>query len=73
MRGLRIFVLSAVGLLICSSHVHAQNIEDMISKYTSDNGKGYVQPLADAFGANLNSGFYHHAKVKKAGFQLYSA
>lgn len=48
-----------------------QDIEGLISKYTEENGKGYMQPFADAFGANLNSGLFHSAKVKKLGFQLY--
>lgn len=50
--------------------LQAQDIESYVSKYTSENGKGYLQPLADAFGANLNSGFYHSAKVKTVGLQV---
>ncbi len=49
----------------------AQELEDYVSKYTSANGAGYMQPLADAFGANLNSGFYHGAHIKTLGFHIY--
>jgi len=49
----------------------AQNLEDYLSAYTGDNGKGYVKPLADAFGANINSGFYHDADIPFAGVNIY--
>ncbi|HJZ41483.1 MAG TPA: DUF6588 family protein [Bacteroidales bacterium] len=48
-----------------------QDIEGLISKYTEENGKGYMQPFADAFGANLNTGLFHSAQIEKLGFQLY--
>lgn len=50
---------------------HAQDIEELLSKYTSGNGEKYMQPFADAFTANLNSGLFHNAKLKKMGFQIY--
>jgi hypothetical protein len=46
-------------------------LEDYVSKYTSENGKGYLQPLADAFGANINSGLYHGARISTLGFNIY--
>jgi len=49
----------------------AQELEDYVSKYTSENGAGYMQPLADAFGGSLNSGFYHGARIKSFGFHIY--
>ncbi|WP_282039545.1 DUF6588 family protein [Saccharicrinis aurantiacus] len=51
--------------------LHAQNLEDFISKYTSENGQKYMQPFADAFSANLNSGLYHNSSIEKWGFQMY--
>lgn len=48
----------------------AQEIEDFLAKYTSENGTGYMQPFANAFGANLNSGFMHNAYIPKNGFRL---
>ncbi|UZR96349.1 DUF6588 family protein [Chondrinema litorale] len=41
----------------------AQNIEDFLQKYTSENGSGYMQPMVYALGGNLNSGFIHSAKI----------
>jgi hypothetical protein len=49
----------------------SQSVDDFISKYSSVNGPGYMQPLADAFGATFNSGLFHTAHIKKMGFQLY--
>ncbi|MEM7110652.1 MAG: DUF6588 family protein, partial [Bacteroidota bacterium] len=49
----------------------AQDLEDFVSKYTDDNGSGYLQPLSDVFGANMNTGWFRHAKVNKKKFQLY--
>ncbi|WP_020533779.1 DUF6588 family protein [Flexithrix dorotheae] len=49
----------------------SQNLEDFVSKYSGKNGTGYMQPLSDAFGANMNSGLFRDAKVKKSGFQMY--
>jgi hypothetical protein len=61
--------LLCIGLT--ASNLHAQEFEDFVKKYTGANGKGFMQPLADAFGANLNSGWYHSAYIAKPGFQLY--
>lgn len=58
-------------IFMVTSNLHAQEFEDFVSKYTGANGQGYMQPLADAFGANLNSGWYHNAYIRQQGFQLY--
>ncbi len=51
--------------------VYAQTVEDILSKYTEENGQMYLQPFADAFSADFNSGLFHNAKVKKKGFHIY--
>ncbi len=56
--------------LSISTSLQAQEIEDFLAKYTSENGSGYMQPFANAFGANLNSGFFHNAYIPKQGFRL---
>jgi hypothetical protein len=67
----RSFILSGfLSVLTCIS-AFSQDIEDLVSKYTDENGKGYMQPLADAFGATFNSGLFHSAHLKKMGFQMY--
>ena len=51
--------------------VLSQNVEDFVSRYSKANGIGYLQPLADVFGANFNTGLFHSAHIKKMGFQVY--
>lgn len=41
----------------------AQSLEERLKKFTSDFAKGYTAPFTDAFGAALNSGWYHTADV----------
>lgn len=48
-----------------------QKLDDFITKYNETNGKGYIQPIADVFGASFNSGLFHSARLKKLGFQGY--
>ncbi len=65
----RLFLLAVA--FICMGVTVGQDLEDYVSKYTQDNGKKYLQPFADAFSADLNSGLFRQAVVKKKGFQLY--
>ena len=58
-------------VFLLATPLYAQDFEDFVRKYTGANGSSYMQPLADAFGANLNSGLYHNAYIRKQGFQLY--
>ena len=70
MKTQRIIAAALLFVLITGAAAVAQDIEDNVSVYTSANGKKYLQPLADAFGANLNSGFFRSAKIKKLGLSL---
>jgi hypothetical protein len=46
-----------------------QNVlDETIQQLTSDNVRGYIQPMVDSFGANMNSGFPGSARIKKMGF-----
>ena len=50
---------------------YAQNpIEDAVKQLSSDNAKGYLQPMVTSFGANLNSGIFHSADIGDMGFTL---
>lgn len=70
MKTKRIIAAAVLFSLMAGTAVIAQGLEDNVSVYTSANGKRYLQPLADAFGANLNSGFFRTAKIKKFGLSL---
>jgi hypothetical protein len=48
----------------------SQEIGDYISKYTSANGKKYMQPLADVFSSDLNSGVFEFGRLPKLGLKL---
>jgi len=65
-----ILLMSCIFLSLMVFTLQAQDIEDNVSKYTSVNGKLYLQPLADSFGANLNSGFFYSAKIKTFGLHI---
>ncbi len=61
-----LFVLLLAGMISPA----AAQIEDQLSAYTGKNAEGYLQPLADAFGANLNSGLFHSAYIPRTGVTL---
>jgi Family of unknown function (DUF6588) len=45
-------------------------VQNQISVYTGDNAVGYLQPLANAFGAALNSSFGYTAYIPKSSFHI---
>jgi len=49
----------------CSYLIFANNFTEKIEQFAEENGKGYLQPFVNAYGANLNSGLFHTAKVLK--------
>jgi hypothetical protein len=64
-------MLLAVSILILvSGNAGAQTLEEQLQKFGSDYAKGYVGPFGEAFGASLNSGWYHTANVSD-GLDIY--
>ena len=57
-------------LLVCVAPPLAAQIEDQLSAYTGKNATGYLQPLVDAIGANLNSGIFRSASIPKIGVNI---
>jgi hypothetical protein len=45
-------------------------VQNQVSIYTGPNAVGYLQPLANAFGAALNSSFSYSAYIPKASFHI---
>ena len=45
-------------------------IEEAIRQLSADNVRGYVQPFINAFGANLNSGWYNSADIGDMGIHI---
>lgn len=61
-------VYVAVALAVASSA--AAQIEDQLSEYAEANGEGYLQPIADAIGADLNGGLWHSAYIPEDAFYV---
>jgi hypothetical protein len=70
-------LLLCLFIIVDTGFTQAENgskIEGQINKFQnlmSDDLRSYLQPFADAFGANLNSGLYHTAKIPKSGLHFY--
>jgi len=64
-----IVLACAAAMLLVAASATAQ-IEDQLDDYTEANGEGYLQPLADGIGADLNSGIWRGAYVPKEGFYI---
>ena len=52
-------------ILLCGGILRAQDYEDLLSRYTGENGDQFIQPIADVLGANLNSGLFHSAYIQR--------
>jgi len=61
--------LGVLALVSLQSTSHA-DIDELLSRYTGDNGRGYIEPLVTGFGAGLNSGLYNSAGVARFGLKL---
>ena len=67
-RALAALALAAV-LMAAGSPATAQ-IEDQLSAYTGVNAEGYLKPLVDAIGTDLNGGLFHTARIPVSGFHM---
>jgi hypothetical protein len=48
----------------------AAQLEGQLSAYTGANAEGYLQPLADAIGTDLNGGLYSSARIPNSGLHI---
>jgi hypothetical protein len=48
----------------------AAQLEENLDHYTGRNAKGYLEPLTDAFGADLSAGFFHTARIPAKGLHI---
>lgn len=59
MKRVRPVVLALAGVCMMSPAAVAQSsLEDALEQYSATSVQGYIKPLIDLFGANLNSGFF---------------
>jgi len=55
----RVFALGAALSAVVAGRAQGQSsFEDALAQYNAETVRGYVQPLVDLFGANLNAGFF---------------
>jgi hypothetical protein len=59
------------GLILLASESTAQTeLEKAIQQYGKASISGYIQPVADLFGANMHAGYYHSAYIPTSGFSI---
>ncbi len=64
-------VCAALTLVLTLAAMPASaQLNDQLSAYTGVNAEGYLDPLASAFGAALNSGFFYSADIPKASLRI---
>lgn len=51
-------LVAALGLVLPGRATAQSSLEDALKQYSGTTVRGYIQPLVDLFGANLNSGFF---------------
>ncbi|RPH89902.1 MAG: hypothetical protein EHM72_19770 [Calditrichaeota bacterium] len=57
-------------ILIGIATAAAQDLSQIASAYNGENGKGYMQPLGDCFGAALSSGLNQTAQIHRSGLHI---
>lgn len=68
----RLLVAGALlpAIMLLAGAVGASELEDNLSVYSEKNARGYMQPLGDLVGVNLNSGLFRSADIPVVGFRL---
>jgi len=69
----RLYLLAATGcaaLFMATTGYAQSDLQKTLEQFNAGEVKGYIQPLGDLFGANMNAGMFHDAEIGKAGFHL---
>ncbi|MBO8130253.1 MAG: hypothetical protein H0Z29_01900 [Candidatus Marinimicrobia bacterium] len=70
-RGLLITIIAITVITFDSSILLSQSLEEKLSELLEDHAKLYLQPIFNAFGSTINSGWYHSAGTHKLfGFDI---
>ena len=65
----RLLFAMSMGVVGFVPRVAAQSdsdFESILEQFNSETVRGYLQPLADLFGANMNTGFFRSAAVPES-------
>ncbi len=71
MRRAILAVACLAGVLGLAAGASADDIQALVGIYRAENAEKYLQPLADALGADMNAGFYHGARVPRLGLHVW--
>jgi hypothetical protein len=70
-RMMRIAMLFVLVCALVTTGAYAQtDLEKALQQYSSETVTGYIQPVADLFGADMHAGYYHNASISESGFSL---
>jgi hypothetical protein len=59
-----------LALIACFGSPAEAQLGMRLSSYTGRNAPGYLEPLVDAFGADLNAGLAHSARIPRSGLHV---
>lgn len=65
-----ILVVTLTLCLVWQAKSEDSSIEKAIKTFGANDVQGYVQPLADIFGANMGAGWYRSAEIPRSGFNI---
>lgn len=69
-KGRTLFLFTLTCLLYLSRAAAQSDVEKAIKAFDQNNIGGYIQPLADYFGANMSAGWYHSAAIPQTGLSI---
>jgi hypothetical protein len=72
MKSMHLWMVLGFSLCLCLAVPASSqtDLETALKQYNSETVKGYIQPLADMFGANMQAGLYHSAAIPSSGFHF---
>ncbi|OGC00217.1 hypothetical protein A2V82_15525 [candidate division KSB1 bacterium RBG_16_48_16] len=70
MKSSRAIGLLLLGIFLLFQSPATAQVEENLQRYTEANGKGYIQPLVNGFGASMNRGWYQSGKVSSVGLKI---
>lgn len=63
-------LLIAACFTVTSAAAQTTDLENTLIQYNAASVQGYIKPIADLFGTNINAGFYHSAAIPVVGLHL---
>lgn len=64
------FLLITLLCILFTSSLLFGQIQENLEIYSQTNAEGYIKPIVDCLGVNMNRGWYHSAKIPKFGLKF---